>query len=80
MSVLCMVDKTSMFSLKTFFGNGLSARLIETHTTQALIRCMALNKMTHTGMPQRYKVAWPLVSDTWIAPAFRFMHQSHLPL
>ena len=49
--------ETIMFRLKTIFGNGLSARLIETQTTQALIRCMALNKMTHLGMPQSYKVA-----------------------
>jgi hypothetical protein len=49
--------ETIMFRLKTIFGNSLSARLIETQTTQALIRCMALNKMTHLGMPQSYKVA-----------------------
>jgi len=49
--------ETVMFRLKTIFGNGLSARLIETQTTQALIRCMALNKMTHLGMPLSYKVA-----------------------
>jgi hypothetical protein len=49
--------ETIMFRLKTIFGNGLSARLIETQITQAWIRCMALNKMTHLGMPQSYKVA-----------------------
>lgn len=49
--------ETIMFRLKTIFGNGLSARLIETQTTQALIRCLALNKMTHLGMPQSYKLA-----------------------
>lgn len=49
--------ETVMFRLKTIFGNELSARLIETQTTQALIRCMTLNKMTHLGMPQCYKVA-----------------------
>jgi hypothetical protein len=49
--------ETAMFRLKTIFGNELSARLIETQTTQALIRCAALNKMTHLGMPQAYKVA-----------------------
>jgi hypothetical protein len=48
--------ETSMFRLKTVFGNKLSARLIETQTTQALVRCAALNKMTHLGMPQSYKV------------------------
>lgn len=49
--------ETTMFRLKTIFSNQLSARLLETQTTQALIRCAALNKMTHLGMPQSYKVA-----------------------
>ena len=49
--------ETIMFRLKTIFGDRLSARLIETQTTQALIRCAALNRMTHLGMPQSYKVA-----------------------
>jgi len=49
--------ETTMFRLKTIFGNELSARLIGTQTTQALVRCAALNKMTHLGMPQSYIVA-----------------------
>ena len=49
--------ETAMFRLKTIFGGELSARLLETQTTQALVRCAALNKMTHLGMPQSYKVA-----------------------
>ena len=49
--------ETIMFRLKTIFGNELSARLLETQTTQTLVRCAALNKMTHLGMPQSYKVA-----------------------
>lgn len=49
--------ETAMFRLKTIFGNELSARLIETQTTQAFIRCAALNKMTLLGMPQAFKVA-----------------------
>lgn len=49
--------ETTMFRLKTLFGDELSARLLETQTTQALVRCAALNKMTHLGMPQSYKVA-----------------------
>ena len=48
--------ETTMFRLKTIFGGDLSARLLETQTTQALVRCAALNKMTHLGMPQSYKV------------------------
>jgi len=49
--------ETTMFRLKTIFGDKLSARLLEIQTTQALIRCLALNKMTHLGMPQSYQVA-----------------------
>ena len=49
--------ETTMFRLKTIFGSELSARLLETQTTQALIRCAALNKMTQLGMPESYKVA-----------------------
>jgi hypothetical protein len=48
--------ETAMFRFKIIFGDQLSARLIETQTTQALIRCAALNKMTHLGIPQSYKV------------------------
>lgn len=49
--------ETTMFRLKTIFGDELSARLIETQTTQALVRCAALNRMTQLGMPRSYKVA-----------------------
>ena len=48
--------ETAMFRLKIIFGGELSARLIETQITQALIRCAALNRMTQLGMPQSYKV------------------------
>lgn len=49
--------ETALFRLKTIFGDRLSARLLETQVTQALIRCAALNRMTHLGMPESYKVA-----------------------
>jgi hypothetical protein len=48
--------ETIMFRLKTIFGDKLSARLLETQTMQALIRCLALNRITHLGMPQSYLV------------------------
>jgi hypothetical protein len=48
--------ETTMFRMKTIFGDDLSARLMATQTTQALIRCAALNRMTHLGMPQSYRV------------------------
>lgn len=49
--------ETIMFRLKTIFGDQLSARLLATQTTQAWIRCLALNKMTQLGMPEIYPVA-----------------------
>ena len=49
--------ETIMFRLKTIFGDKLSARLMQTQTTQALIRCLALNKMTRLGMPDSYPVS-----------------------
>jgi hypothetical protein len=49
--------ETFMFRLKTIFGDNLSARLLETQMTQAIIRCAALNKMTHLGMPKSYLAA-----------------------
>ena len=48
--------ETTMFRMKTIFGEDLSARLLPTQTAQALIRCAALNQMTHLGMPQSYRV------------------------
>lgn len=49
--------ETIMFRLKIIFGDNLSARLLETQSTQTLIRCLALNKMTQLGMPESYLVA-----------------------
>ncbi len=49
--------ETTMFRFKTIFGDRLSARLLETQTTQAIICCAALNRMTHLGMPDSYKVS-----------------------
>lgn len=48
--------ETSIFRFKTIFSDRLSARLMETQTTQAIICCAALNQMTHLGMPESYKV------------------------
>jgi hypothetical protein len=48
--------ETAMFRMKTIFGDDLSTRLLATQTTQALVRCAALNKMTHLGMPQSFRV------------------------
>ena len=49
--------ETTMFRFKTIFGDRLSARLLETQSTQASICCAALNRMTHLGMPESYQVS-----------------------
>ena len=49
--------ETIMFRLKIIFGDKLSTRLLETQSSQALIRCLALNKITHLGLPESYLVA-----------------------
>ncbi len=49
--------ETLMFRLKMIFGERLSARCLDAQITQALIRCRALNQMTHLAMPQSYPVA-----------------------
>jgi hypothetical protein len=48
--------ETAVFRYKTIFGDRLSARLLDTQRTEALICCAALNRMTHLGMPESYKV------------------------
>jgi hypothetical protein len=49
--------ETAVFRLKRIFGDHLSARRLDTQATQLGIRCRVLNRMTHLGMPQSYKVA-----------------------
>jgi len=50
------LSETAMFRIKTIFGDRLSTRLLATQSTQAAIRCRALNIMTHQGMPDSYRV------------------------
>jgi hypothetical protein len=46
----------AIFRLKTIFSDRLRSRLMETQTTEARIRCVALNRMTSLGMPESYAV------------------------
>jgi IS5 family transposase len=46
--------ETMMFRQKTLFGDRLSSRKMTTQTTEVRIRCAALNRMTHLGMPESY--------------------------
>jgi hypothetical protein len=48
--------ETQMFRIKTIFGERVSARRFARQATQMLVRCAALNTMTHQGMPDSYAV------------------------
>jgi len=48
--------ETQMMRLKTIFGERVSARQFAGQATQVLVRCAALNRMTHLGMPDSYAV------------------------
>jgi hypothetical protein len=49
--------EVAVFRLKTIFGERASARSFAGQASQLLVRCAALNRMTHLGMPDSYKVA-----------------------
>ena len=48
--------ETQMFRVKAIFGERVSARQFAGQATQVLVRCAALNTMTHLGMPDSYAV------------------------
>ncbi len=48
--------ETSVFRVKMIFGERVSARSFEGQAAQLLVRCAALNRMTHLGMPASYAV------------------------
>ena len=48
--------ETTMFRIKTIFGDKLSARSFEAQAREAFIRCAALNKMILLGKPDSYVV------------------------
>jgi hypothetical protein len=48
--------ETQMFRMKTIFGERVSARQFAGQAMQMLVRCAALNRMTHLGMPDSYAV------------------------
>lgn len=49
--------EVAVFRLKTIFGERASARSFAGQARQLLVRCAALNRMTHLGMPDSFKVA-----------------------
>jgi hypothetical protein len=49
--------ETAMFRFKTILGSKLSSIKFENQLTEAKIKIQILNKMTHLGMPESYKVS-----------------------
>jgi IS5 family transposase len=49
--------EVAVFRLKMIFGERASARSFAGQAAQLLVRCAALNRMTHEGMPDSYKAA-----------------------
>jgi IS5 family transposase len=49
--------ETAVFRVKMIFGERVSARSFDGQAAQLLVRCQALNRMTHLGMPDSYQVA-----------------------
>jgi hypothetical protein len=48
--------KTAIFRIKTLFGDRVHSRGFEGQAAEMLIRCSALNRMTHLAMPDSYAV------------------------
>lgn len=48
--------ETAMMRVKTIFGSGLSSRRFHNQATEMRVRCAALNRMTHLGMPESYAI------------------------
>jgi hypothetical protein len=46
--------ETTMFRLKTIFGDRVSARSFAGQAAQVLVRCATLNRLTQLGMPDSY--------------------------
>src|SRR5207253_470162 len=48
--------ETTVLRYKTIFGDRSQSRKIENQFVEMFIKCAALNRMTHLGMPESYKV------------------------
>jgi DDE family transposase len=48
--------ETAFFRLKTIFSDRLRSHRTDTQATEAIVRCLALNRMSKLGMPQSYAV------------------------
>ncbi len=48
--------ETAFFRLKMLFSDRLRSRRTDTQTTEARVRCTAMNRMTSLGMPESYAI------------------------
>lgn len=48
--------ETAVFRLKCIFGEKLSSRGFDAQANEVFLRCAALNRMTHLGMPESYPI------------------------
>ncbi len=48
--------ETAVFRIKAIFGDRVRSRGFQAQAAEMLIRCSALNRMTHLGMPDSYAV------------------------
>lgn len=49
--------ETAIYRFKVIFGSHLRSRRLPQQQTEAKVKCAALNRMTHLGMPDSYRVA-----------------------
>jgi hypothetical protein len=48
--------ETAMMRIKRVFGERLGAKRLLNQATEMFVRCAVLNKMTHLGMPESYRI------------------------
>ncbi len=48
--------ETAFFRFKTIFGERLQTRTLANQFSELLLKCTVLNRMTHLGLPDTYKV------------------------
>lgn len=53
----CSLAETTFFRCKTLFGPTLHARAFPQQATELVLKVAALNRMTHLGMPDSYRLA-----------------------
>jgi hypothetical protein len=49
--------ETTVFRYKLIFGDRVQARKVENQFAEMFIKCAALNRMAHLGLPQSEKIA-----------------------